>query len=151
MWNGWVADHKHFYTWSIRHTFSIPLCHLSLIYFIFGCATSSLLCRLFSRCSEWGLLSGCSTRTSHCCGSSCRKAQSLGCVGVSSCGSQALEHRLSSWELSCSTAYEIFLAQGSNPCLLHWQVDSLPLSYQESPCHLFSKYILLQWYLHSNF
>ena len=23
---------------------------------------------------------------------------------------------------------EIFLTQGSNPCLLHWQVDSLPLS-----------------------
>ena len=27
----------------------------------------------------------------------------------------------------------IFLTQGLNPCLLHWQVDSLPLSYQGSP------------------
>ena len=72
----WVADHKHFYPWSIRHTFSIPLCHLSVIYFIFGCARSSLLCRLFSSCSTW---------TSHCCGSSCCKAQSLGCAGSSSC------------------------------------------------------------------
>ena len=27
----------------------------------------------------------------------------------------------------------IFLAQGSNPCFLHWQVDSLPLSHQGSP------------------
>ena len=53
--------------------------------------------------------------------------------GLSSRGSQALERRLSSCELSCSTAYEIFLAQGSNPCLLHWQVDSLPLSQQGSP------------------
>ena len=35
--------------------------------------------------------------------------------------------------LSCSAAHEIFLDQGSNPCLLHWQVDSLPLSYQGSP------------------
>ena len=26
--------------------------------------------------------------------------------------------------LSCSTAREIFPGQGSNPCLLHWQVDS---------------------------
>ena len=26
----------------------------------------------------------------------------------------------------------IFLTQGSNPCLLHWQVDSLPLSHQGS-------------------
>ena len=27
----------------------------------------------------------------------------------------------------------IFLAQGSSPCLLHWQMDSLPLSHQGSP------------------
>ena len=44
----------------------------------------------------------------------------------SSCGSQALEHRLNScgaW-LSCSAACGIFLDQGLNLCLLHWQVDS---------------------------
>ena len=28
---------------------------------------------------------------------------------------------------------EIFVAQVSDPCLLHWQADSLPLRYQESP------------------
>ena len=28
---------------------------------------------------------------------------------------------------------EIFLIQGVNPCLLHWQVDSLPLSHLGSP------------------
>ena len=27
----------------------------------------------------------------------------------------------------------IFPDQGSNPCLLHWQADSLPLSHQGSP------------------
>ena len=27
----------------------------------------------------------------------------------------------------------IFLTQGSNPCLLHWQADSLPLSHLGSP------------------
>ena len=27
----------------------------------------------------------------------------------------------------------IFLIQGSNPCLLHWQVGSLPLHHPESP------------------
>ena len=27
----------------------------------------------------------------------------------------------------------IFLPQGLNPCLLHWQVDSLPLCHLESP------------------
>ena len=28
---------------------------------------------------------------------------------------------------------EVFLTQGSNPCLLHWQAGSLPLSHQENP------------------
>ena len=35
--------------------------------------------------------------------------------------------------LSCSVAYGIFLDQESNPCLLYWQADSLPLGQQESP------------------
>ena len=34
--------------------------------------------------------------------------------------------------LSCSMTCGIFLDQGSNPCLLHWQADSLPLSHQGS-------------------
>ena len=34
--------------------------------------------------------------------------------------------------LSCPSAYGILPDQGSNPFLLHWQVDFLPLSYQES-------------------
>ena len=34
--------------------------------------------------------------------------------------------------LSCPTACGIFLEQGSNLCLLHWQADSLPLSHQGS-------------------
>ena len=44
------------------------------------------------------------------------------------CGFRALEHRLSGPE-----ACGIFLDQGSNPCSLHWQVDSLPVSHQGSP------------------
>ena len=35
--------------------------------------------------------------------------------------------------LSCSTARGIFPDHGLDPCLLHWQVDSLPLSHQRSP------------------
>ena len=35
--------------------------------------------------------------------------------------------------LSCSMACDIFLDQRLNPCLLHWQADSSPLSHQESP------------------
>ena len=40
---------------------------------------------------------------------------------------QKLEHRL-----GCSEACGIFPDQGLNPCLLHWQADSLPLSHQGS-------------------
>ena len=48
--------------------------------------------------------------------------------GPTSWDSWALEHRVKSCVsgLSCSAARGIFLAQGSNPCLLHWQADSLP-------------------------
>ena len=35
--------------------------------------------------------------------------------------------------LSYSEACGILRDQGSNSCLLHWQEDSLPLSYQGSP------------------
>ena len=65
----------------------------------------------------------------HCC------LSILGIVatqGLNSCSSQALE------DSSCglwtySTACGIFLDQGLNPCLLHWQADSFPLSRQGSP------------------
>ena len=46
-----------------------------------------------------------------------------------SCGAQALGAQASveaAHGLSCSEARGIFLDQGSNPCLLRWQVDSLP-------------------------
>ena len=59
-------------------------------------------------------------------------------------GSWALGHRLNSYgaQASCSEACGIFLDQGRNPCLLHWQVDSSPLSYHRRPsmillnCHI---------------
>ena len=35
--------------------------------------------------------------------------------------------------LSCSAACGIFPDQGSNPCLLRWQADSLVLSHQGNP------------------
>ena len=38
-------------------------------------------------------------------------------------------------ELSCTMARGIFLGQGMNLCLLHWQANSLPLSHQGSPKH----------------
>ena len=40
---------------------------------------------------------------------------------------------------SRSTARGIFPDQGSNPCPLHWQADSQPLSHQESPLHFYNQ------------
>ena len=72
--------------------------------FIFGWAGPSLLWGFFSGCREWGLLSSCGARASHCGGPSCCRARALGCAGfigagreLSSCGSRALEHRLNSY------------------------------------------------------
>ena len=53
------------------------------------------LCRLFSDCSEWGILSSCGVWASRCSGFSC-EARAVECMGFSSCGSRALAHRLSS-------------------------------------------------------
>ena len=49
-------------------------------------------------------------------------------LGLESAGSVVVVNAL-----SCSQACGIFSNQGSNPCLLHWQADSLPLSHQGSP------------------
>ena len=40
--------------------------------------------------------------------------------------------------LSCSTACGIFLNQGWNPSLLHWQANFLPLSHQGSPIYFYT-------------
>ena len=44
--------------------------------------------------------------------------------------------------LSCSSACGIFLDQGSNRCLRHWQADSSPLSHQGSPALTFKSQLL---------
>ena len=56
------------------------------------------------------------------------------CVGFSSCGLWALEHRLRSCgPRTCSETCGIIPDQDSNPCPLHWQADSQPLRHQGSP------------------
>ena len=52
--------------------------------------------------------------------------------------SVAMVHRF-----SCSVARGIFPDQGSNPCLLHWQEDSLPLSHQRSPVLFLLIYLII--------
>ena len=69
---------------------------VTLLLFIYGCAGSLLLHRLFSTCGKWGLHCNCCAQASHCWGFSCRRAQALGHAGFGSCGSWALEHRLRS-------------------------------------------------------
>ena len=103
------------------HFFIILFIHL----FIFGCARSSLVRRLFSSCGKWALLSRCGVRAFHCGGFSWCKAPGLGhegsvvvVPGLCGTGSTAVVHGL-----SCSSACGIFQDQGSNPCFLHWQVD----------------------------
>ena len=94
-------------------------------FLFFFLAVLGFYCRLraFSSCSEWGLLSSCAIQASHCDGFSCCGAQSLG---------RKPSIVVACW-LSGTTAWGIFLDQGSNPCFLHWQVDSLPLSHLGSP------------------
>ena len=106
------------------------------------CAGFSLLCRLFCSCTMRGSLSICHAQASHCGGFSCCRAQALGHMGFSSCSVWAQQLRFlgpgaQAHRVSCSMACGIFLDQGSNPCILHWQVDSLPLSHQGSPITIF--------------
>ena len=93
-------------------------------------------CAGFSLVVESGGYSRCSAWVSHCGDFSGCGAQAVGYGGFRSCNSWALEHTLSvvvAHGLSCSVACGIFPDQGSNSCLLHRQVGSLPLNYQGSP------------------
>ena len=66
-----------------------------IILFIFGCAGSSWLHKLFSGCGEWGLLSRCSMQAPHCGGLSFQTA------GSRACGSQQLWPRALGTCVSC--------------------------------------------------
>ena len=89
----------------------------------------------FSGCGEQGLLFSCGAQVSHCSGFIYCQTWALGYMGFNGCSSWALEHKLSSCgnRLRHSMACEIFPDQGWNLCSLHWQVDSLSLSYQGGP------------------
>ena len=97
-------------------------CRFSFIY-LFGCTGSSLPRGLFSSCGERGLLSLLQRADFPLWQLLWR--QSTGSRGT---GSVDVAHRL-----SCSTACQVFPAEGSSPWPLRWQADSLPLSHQGSP------------------
>ena len=86
---------------------------LTCIFFLFKKFINLCLAVLgFCCCPK--AFSCCSGQASHCSGISCCRAQVLGHMG-----SVAVAHGL-----SCPVACGIFQDQGSNPCPLHWQVDS---------------------------
>ena len=84
------------------------------------------------------------------------------CVVAKSCPTLLQLSRLQPSSLICPWGYPgkntgmgyhfllqgIFLTQGLNPCLLHWQADFLPLSHQGSPLLSLTRVIYL--FLDSN-
>ena len=66
--------------------------------------------------------------SSRCAGLSLSRPLSLRSTGSRRAGSVVVAHGP-----SCPAACGIFPDQGSNPCPLHWQADSQPLSHQGSP------------------
>ena len=113
-----------------------------ILFIYFDCAGSLFLHGpSLVMASRW-LPSSCNAWPSHYSGFSCCRAWALECLGFSSCGTWAQQLQLlgsraqansCGTQASCSAASGITLHQGSNPCLLHWQVDSLPLNHQGSP------------------
>ena len=85
------------------------------VYFIFGCAGSSLLCELFSSCSKWGLLSSGSVQA-YCCDFSC-EAQALGHVGCRS---------FSTW------AQQLWLPGSKTQARQLWFMSLVALQHEES-------------------
>ena len=86
---GWPVSYM---PWQTPHFslsgFQVSLSFFKLYLFIyFGCAGSSLLLRLLSRCSKQGLLSRCSVWASHHGGFSLRSVGSRAC-GLRGCGAQ---------------------------------------------------------------
>ena len=81
-----------------------------IYWFIFGCAGSLLLLRLFPSCRA---------RASHGGDLSFLRARVLGHAGSV----------VVAFRLNCSSACGLFPDWESNPCLLHWQMNSLPLSH----------------------
>ena len=116
---------------------SVCVCVLIILFIHLICVLAVLgLCCCtwaFSSCDEQGLLASWGPQASRCWWLLLLQNTASRVCGLSSCSSRALEHWFNSCGtcgLSCSTARELFSDQGSNPCLLHWQADSLPLSYQ---------------------
>jgi len=124
-----------------RLVFHLFLVSLFKRLFIILVALALCCCmRAFSSCGEWGLLfvgvAGFS-----CSGFSCCRARALGVqasvaqhtgTAAAAPGLQNVASEVVAHGLSYSPARGIFLEQGWNLCLLHWQMNSYPLGHQGS-------------------
>ena len=120
---------------------------ISVLFFLFGCAGSSLL---YSGFSLVAVSRGCSLVVVHglfiAVASLVAEHGALGCTGFSSSGtwvqefwflgSRAQTGSIVVHGLTCPEACGIFPDLGLNLCLLHWLADSLPWSHQGSPAFL---------------
>ena len=127
---------------------------LFICLFICGCAGPLLLCMGFLLGAASRGYSSCGAQASHCGGFSCCGPRALWPVGFNSCGTWALQwgsvvaaprlystgSRVVVYRLGCHAACGIFLDRGLNLCVLHWQVDSSPLSHQGTPALSFLIY-----------
>ena len=95
------------------------------IFVIISCSFLAVLA--LSCCSGFSLVAVCGLLTA--------VTSSVATPGLESTDSIAVAQRV-----SCSVACGIFPYQGSNPCLLYWQVDSLPPSHERSPPCAFLSY-----------
>ena len=103
---------------------------------------------LFTTANKWKQLKCLSTDEQIKCGISIQWNINSCCLVAKSCMTLLQPHGLWPTRLLCPWDFPgkntgvgchfllqgIFLTQGSNPGVLHWQVDSLPLSHLGSPC-----------------
>lgn len=104
--------------WNVHCSFSFLFMYLSLAMPGLHCSVQA-----FSSCGKREPLCSCGAWASHCGGFSCG-AWAAGCSSFNSCGVWALEHIVVVHGFSCSAACGICPDQESNPCRLHWQLDS---------------------------
>ena len=111
-WDCWII-------WSFIFSFFLKN---KFIYLLFLAVLGLCFCtRAFSSCGKWGPLF----------------IAVLGSLLLRSTGSRRAVSVAVAHGPSCSVACGIFPDQGSNPCPLHWQADSQPLSHQGSPIFSF--------------
>ena len=121
------------------------LCFLKKLFYLLAVLGLHCCVDFFSSCSNQGLLCSWDAPASPCSRFSCCGVRALGAwdSGAAAPSFSGLGSIVVTLRLSCSAACGIFPDQGSNLCLLYWQMDSLSLSHQGSPPALFFNNVYL--------